>query len=527
MKILYFQIFILIFFLSGCLEKRSTPQYGLSNHDTLRINIVGEPPSLDWHKASDVTSAMISGNLMDGLLSIDVNNPELPLIPALAEKWESFNKAQKWVFTLRKEVFWTDGIEFKAQHLIDGWRRLLAPQTAARYAYFLFSIKNAHEFNSGKIKDFSKVGVKINSQGQIEVELVGSQSFFPYMVTHQSTYPIRLDVVEKYGNTWTEAAHTVTLGAYRLKIWEHDRAIVMTRNPGYYGQPAKIKNILAYMIENHSTSITLMDSGELDYQYALPAVLLGELSKRPDFHRTSQLAIYYYGMNVKKPPMDDINFRKAVAHAIDRKEVVHLASGGQIATSSFVPKGMFGYEPDVGLKFDIQKAMDFLKRSKYREKRPRLILSFNTSEDHKRIAENIQSQLKRNLGIEVELRNEEWKVYLNRLQVDAPHLYRSGWSVDYPDPDNFLNLWTSFSENNNTNWGDEKYDALVAQGAIEVDRKKRREIYRKAQKYMLEDHVPILPLYISSSNALISNRFINPPVNVMGERRFKDMEFAK
>ena len=148
-----------------------------------------------------------------------------------------------------------------------------------------------------------------------------------------------------------KAQETLSLSeAYQLKIWEHDKAIVMTRNPSYYGQPARTKNILAYMIANLSTGITLIDSGQLDFQSSLPSVLLSALSKRPDFHQTSILGVYYYGMNIKEPPMDDVNFRKAVAHAIDRKEIAHLIKGAGVPSSSFVPKGMFGYEPDVGFK---------------------------------------------------------------------------------------------------------------------------------------------------------------------------------
>ena len=525
MGILFRVLVGLVLLSLGCLEKRSIPQYGLSKENTLRINILVEPPSLDWHKASDTTSALISRNTMEGLVAIDVKDPNLSLQPALASHWESFNQSQKWVFTLRQGVLWTDGVELTPQHVLDGWKRLLDPQTGARYAYFLFNIKNAHEFNKGVIKDFSQVGVRINSQGQIEVELVGSQSFFPYMLTHASTYPFRLDIAKKYGDRWTEPENIVTLGAYQLKIWEHDKAIVMNRNPSYYGRPAKIENILAYMISNLSTGIMLIDSGQLDFQGSLPSVLLSKLSERPDFHQTPNLGVYYYGMNVKKAPMDDVNFRKAIAHAIDRKEIVHLTRGGEIPISSFVPKGMFGYEPDVGLKFDVEKAREYLKKSNYQKQR--IVLAFNTSEEHKRLAENVQTQLKRNLGIKVELRNEEWKVYLNQLQTDPPHLYRSAWLVDYPDPDNFLNLWTSFSENNNTNWGDKKYDQWIAQGAVEVDQEKRRGIYKKAQRYMLEEAVPIIPVYVYSSSSLISTRFVNPPVNVLGAHHFKDMGFRQ
>ncbi len=531
LRIYLFLVIVILSFMAfpGCLKKRSIPEYGLSKKETLRINIVSEPPSLDWHKATDTTSALISGNTMEGLVAVNVKDPDLSLLPALATHWKPSNQAQKWTFNLRQNVFWTDGVSLEAQHFIDGWERLLNPLTGAQYAYFLFSIKNAQLYNQGKIKDFSKVGARINEKGQIEVELVGSQSFFPYMLNHQSTYPFRKDILERYGDRWTEARHMVTLGPYQLKIWEHDKAIVLTRNPSYYGAPAKIKNILAYMIGNLSTGITLVKSGQLDFQGSLPSVLLSELSKRDDFYRIPQLGIYYYGMNVKKPPMDDVHIRKAVAHAIDRREIIGLINGGQVPTSSFVPKGMFGYEPSIGLKFDVAKAKKYLRQSRYYEgmkkKSLSITLAFNTSEDHKRIAENVQAQLKRNLGLKVELRNEEWKVYISRLQVDAPHIYRSGWSVDYPDPDNFLNLWTSYSENNNTNWGDEKYDKLIAQGAVEVHREERRRIYRQAQKYLMEEAVPILPIYISSANYLISSRFINPPVNVMGEHQFKDMDF--
>ena len=162
----------------GCLEKRSLPEYGLSKEETLRINIINEPPTLDWHKASDTTSALITSNTMDGLIAVDVQDPNLPLKPALATHWKPLNQSQKWVFTLRKGVVWTDGVELTAQHVLDGWERLLKPDTVSRYAYFLFNIKNASEFNKGVIKDFSKVGARINSQGQIEVELIGPQSFF-------------------------------------------------------------------------------------------------------------------------------------------------------------------------------------------------------------------------------------------------------------------------------------------------------------------------------------------------------------
>src|SRR5690606_9424483 len=138
-----------------------------------------------------------------------------------ATNWTSDKSAKKWTFQLRQDVKWTDGIPFEAQHVVDAWERLLNPKTAAEYAYFLFNVKNAKAYNEGKIKDFSQVGVKVLDKHKIEVELDSPVSFFPSMLVHHSTFPIRKDVVEKHGSKWTEPGNIVTLGAYTLKEWEH------------------------------------------------------------------------------------------------------------------------------------------------------------------------------------------------------------------------------------------------------------------------------------------------------------------
>jgi oligopeptide transport system substrate-binding protein len=142
-------------------------------------------------------------------------------------------------------------------------------------------------------------------------------------------------------------------------------------------------------------------------------------------------------------------------------------------------------------------------------------LGFNTNENHQRIAENIQAQLKRNLGVEIELKNEEWKTYLKSLQAKNYQMFRMGWVGDFPDPDTFINLFITGGGNNHTLWGNKRYDELIALGVAEADKEKRRLYYNEAVKIINEDEVPIIPIYYYRDQYLINERVKNYPQNVM------------
>ena len=255
----------------------------------------------------------------------------------------------------------------------------------------------------------------------------------------------------------------------------------------------------------------------------MPSTELRELRQRSEYREIGTFSIYYYGFNVKKAPLNNQMVRKAISYAIDRKEITQMLDGGQIPLTSWVPPGIFGYEPDRGVDFNVSKAKKMLDKAGYkdRSKFPKIEIGFNTNEDHKRVAENIQAQLKRNLGINVELKNEEWKVYLKSLQTDPPHIFRMGWLADYPDPDNFLNLMTSYSENNHTRWGSQEFDKLIAKAVGLGSKGRRQQVYSKAQKILTEQEVPVVPIYSSVTHALISSRVVNFPFNSMQKYIFK------
>lgn len=496
----------------------------LPHKETLRVRIETEPPSLDWHKATDTTSSLVTENMMDGLVGYDFSKKEPDVAPALAEKWETKDN-KTWKFTLRQGVTWSDGQAFVPQHVVDGFKRLLSPATASEYAYFLYPLKNARAFSEGKTKDFSTVGVKVSGPSEVTIELERPMAYFPFLLTHHSTFPIRQDVVDKHGDRWTEPGNIVTIGPFNLKLWEHDKQIVLERNDSYFGKKAEIKYLVGLIIQEAATAVNLFESGKIDAMNSVPAQQIRQLKSRKEFKQIGNLTIQYYGFNIEKKPMDNVKVRQAIAHAIDRQQIVDVLAGGQSPMTSFVPVGMFGYEADRGRAFNIEKAKELLKEAGYTDpsKMPKVEFRMNTNENHQLIAENIQAQLKKNLGVDMEIKNEEWKVFLNTVKVDPPPMYRFGWQGDYPDPDNFLNLMTSYSENNRTRWKNKKYDELIERAATESNREKRRQIYAEAQKMLVEEDVPLVPLYSGVSHHMVSERIENYPINILARYRYSEV----
>ncbi len=515
----------MVFILAGCtwggtpsIVLPSGERVKLQDDKTLATVITSEPPKLDWLLSSDTDSSWIQENIMEGLVRFDLSKPGLELKPALATSWQEKDGGQKWVFQLRENVRWTDGVEFTSKHVLDSFEYILTPESAAIAVDNIFPIKNARAFNSGKLNDFSQVGVKALGPYQVEFTLKQPMAFFPMLLTHHTTFPVRRDVIKKHGPLWTEPQNIVTLGPYKLVYWHHDSRIVLRRNENYWGKKPSIEFIVYYMIGKPSTALRMFQQGKIDFIRDLPSSEIPRLRKWEEFRTHPGLRLYYYGIKVGKKPLGNKLVRRALSYAINRKEVVKILGGGQKPLTSWVPQGMFGHEDDIGLSFDPQKARELLDQAGFKNRStfPTLVLGFNTEEKHKRVAENIQAQLKRNLDVKVEIKNEEWKTFLNGLRsASAYSIFRLGWVADYADPHNFMAIMTSFSENNRTGWENKQYDKLVEQGVKEVEAQKRLEIYRKAQKLLVEDEVPVIPLMTDVNQLLVSQRIKNFSNNVL------------
>ena len=519
------KVFIICIFINSCLQKKHNPYTDYNLKETLRYPIWTEPPTLDWNKSTDLGSSIIIQNMMEGLVGYDFSDGKVKIVGDLAKSWKSYENNAKWIFHVRKNVRWSDGKLLTAQDFVDSWQRLLDPKTASQYAYFLFAIKNARAYNSGKIKDFKKVGVKVGQSGEIIIHLEKSLSYFPYLFTHTSTFPIRKDVIQDKGSVWIEPENIVTLGPYKLNRWDHDKALILNANPDYYGKSPKIKKVILYIVPEETTILNLYLSGRLDVALNLPSRDLPFLKKRKDYKFYEVLSIYYFGFNVTKDIVKDPRLRRAIGHAINREEIVKLLNKNQKPLESWIPRGLFAHNANIGLKFNPEKAKALLKDIGYTDSSqlPKIQLFYNTTADHKTVAENIQAQLKKNINLDVELNNQEWKTYLQRLQAGDVQMFRLGWFADYPDPDNFMNLMTSFSENNHTKWKNLEFDKLVLEAMVTPNGPKRKQLYDKAQKLLLEKDVAVIPMFSSTRHILVSDRVKNFPTNIMSDINFNEI----
>ena len=507
--------------------KKQTGGGDLDPRDTLRVNLITEPPTVDWTKTGDTVSGTVIDNLMDGLLDLDLGDPELKPRAALATSWRQTNGARTWIFKLRAGVRWTDGAPFTGQQVIDGWERLLNPANASPSAYFLFPIKNARRYSSGETKDFSTVGVTLTAPDELRVELDQPMGYFPLLVTHASTFPVRKDLIDRFGDGWSDPKHLETLGAYRLKSWAHDENVILERFDGYYGEKAKIKNVLFYMINEFSTALNLVDSGRLDLQMDLPAKELSYLRTKSGYRQVNSFGNFYYGFNVTKQPFDDVRVRKAFVMAVDRRQITDLLAAGNTPLTGWIPLGLLGYDAARGLPFDPARARRLLSEAGFGPNHalPRVVLASNTNENQQRVAENVQAQLKKNLNVAVELQNQDFKSYLARLTTDAPQIYRMGWIADFPDPATFTSLMTSYSESNHTRWKSKTYDDLHAEASRTLDRGQRRRIYARLQKVLNEDEVPVMPIYSWVDHYMISDRVQDLPLTAARSYPFKGVSF--
>ncbi len=494
-----FSFFLCVFFLVSCGQSGSgDPDFSLKK-DTLNINIGTEPPTLDWSLATDGTSFGVITNIMEGLAEFDDNYEP---VPALSSGWKISEDEKTYVFTIRENVFWTDGKHLSSADFLYSWKRLLNPKTGGGYAYFLFDIKNARKFNSGEITDFSKVGIKTPNDRTLVVTLEEPRAYFLSLLTFMSTFPMREDVITKHGTKWTEPANIVTLGPYTLSLWNHHQKIIIERYENYWGEkPKDVKKVKMIMNENPVSVLALYESGELDLLdgRGMPLLEIPRLMKLPDFVSTVVFRNNYVGFNTKKPPFDNLLVRKAFASAIDRKSLAELLQGTGIPITSWIPIEMLSHNAQIGISFSPKRAKKYLRDAGYPDGKgfPRVQFLYPDTGNNRIAAEAFQGMWREHLGVDVELSNQEWTVYLSTLRTDPPPLYRAGWQADFPDPHNFMNLFECGSGNNRTLWCNEQYDLLVKTAARTRNRDKRTTLYNKAQKLLIETDAVIVP-YLNS-----------------------------
>lgn len=483
----------------------------------LRVNLGTEPPTLDPALATDTTSVQCDEVLFLGLTDFDDKTVEV--IPELATEWSVSPDGLVWTFKMRKDVEWVryDPVKKKvekkgkvtAHDVVYGVRRTVDPATASDYAYVDYIIKNAEAINTGKNTNLESLGVRAVDDYTVEFTLEQPAGYFPGIAGMWVNRPQPKEPIEQFGDKWTEPGNIWTNGPYMLESWEHESKMAFVKNPHYVdAKNVDIDRVEAVMVVEESTAFAMYENGELDV-VGVPSTEMERVKSDPvlskELYIAPYLCTYYYGFNVSKPPMDNVKLRLALSYAIDRQKLIDtVLKGGQRPAKTFACPGIFGSPADdpnfKGVSFDPAKAKQLLAESGYTGT-PEITLMFNTSEGHQRIAEFIQQGWKEVLGLDVKLANQEWKVYLQTVNEDAPQIYRLGWCADYPDENNWvLENFHPTKGSNNPKWSPDdpaaqRFMKAVEDAAAASDPAERARLYFEAEKILVEEQAIIAPIY--------------------------------
>lgn len=335
----------------------------------------------------------------------------------------------------------------------------------------------------------------------------------PYFADLLASYPTFLvpkHCIERFGAPlWTKDNQIVCNGPYKIERRLLRDRIRLVKNATYFNaDQVSIETIDAISTESGNTALNMYETGQLEWVYDPPSLLLDELKDRDDFHPGPMLSVYFFRINVTRPPMDDVRVRRAVAMAIDRDQIVNqITKAGQIPAYRLVPPGIAGYPSPQGFKPDVEEARRLLAEAGYPGGRgfPKLTLLYNTQAMHRAIAEVLQQQLLNSLNIKIELQNMEWGSYLDKVDQINYDIARAGWVADFADPTTFLDLWVTDGAQNNTGWGNSRFDELLKEAEVAGDQpEKRMRLLSEAEKIWIEE-MPVIPMYFYVSKNLVKS----------------------
>ena len=505
-----FTLFLLLagsFLLSGCGASETRVERG-NREGILHVGNGAEPQNLDPQTITGIPESKIVSTLFEGLVELD---PEtLRPAPAAAARWEVSEDGRTYTFFLQPEGRWSNGEPVMAEDFVTSYRRKLSPRLASQYAYMLFPMVNAEAFHRGELSSFEEVGVRALDERTLEIRLAYPVPYFLSLLTHSSWFPIHPATIKRFGaldepfTAWTRPGNLVGNGAFTLTSWRPDRDLKVSRNPHYWrAGEVSLAGIVFYPISNATSEERAFRTGQLHITETIPPELVPRYraDERGVFQSKPSFATYYFRLNVTRPPLDDARVRRALLLTIDRTTIVeNLLRGGQQPAYGFTPPGDPNYQPGPFFAEDAEKARRLLAEAGFPngEGFPSLTLLYNTSEQHRLIAEAVQDMWQQELGINISLLNQEWQVYLdtqNRLNYD---ISRSGWVGDYMDANTFLDLMLSDGGNNRTGWGDPAYDALIREASRTGDLTARAALFKEAEALLLES-APVLPVYFYRS----------------------------
>lgn len=509
-------VFVVCFLFSGC-KKTPLEVEKACKEKTLLVGIGPDPEGLDPQLVTGVTEQNVLRALFEGLVKSDPETLEPQ--PGVSDSWTISEDGLRYAFHIRSNACWSNGDKLSASDFLFSFQRLLTPSLGTTGANSFFCIKNAQAFYQGKLP-FSSVGISV--QGETLVfELEQPTPYFLSLLMQPAAYPVHQKTLQKYNGdfsrdpTWTQAKNFVSNGAFKLNYWKVGENLLVEKNPYYWNKDNVYLNKIKFKpIGDVSTEERAFRRGQLHITENVPYAKIKSyyLSKDPALKVHPYLGTFYYLFNTTIFPLNDVRVRKALNLALNRDALMSndLFQIKHCSAFQLVPEGCCKFKSKAPLQENTDLARQLLAEAGFPNGKgfPKLSLIFNTSEGQVYLASAIQEMWKKELNIDIELINLEWKVYLSKRRARNFQLARGGWVGDYNDPTTFLDLWLKDNPNNYAQWSNEHFDTLLEQAKNEVDAEKRISILEAAEQILLEE-VPFLPIHSSATSHLVHHSVKN------------------
>ena len=501
----------------------------------IRYALSAEPESIDPRMSTSLSASAVQAQLFEGLTTLDANNRP---IAAAAERWDVSPDGRKITFILRAGIKWSNGEPVTAQDFEYAWKTGLSPELASPNAYMLYCLKNGEAYATKKT-DASQVGVRAKDERTLEVELERPTAYFLALTSFHSFYPVHRKTVQTNEKWANQPQSLIGNGPFKLSAWVKSSRMELQKNENYW-DAAKVKStrLELFLLDNASTALSMFDSGQLDMGDSIPPTEVPRLVKEGKVAIYPFLGTFYVSFNVTKPPFDNPKVRQAFALAINRQAIAEtLLRGGQIPALAFVPPGVadsnanedFRAKGGALLKdHDVETARKLMAEAGFKDGAgfPSVTYLYNTSESNKMVAEALQEMWRKNLGVQVTLSNQEWKVYWDTLDKHNYQMARESWSGDYPDPMTFLDLFVSGGSNNSPDYRNAKYDQLIQQAQNTVDPVKRMQTLHQAEKILIEDAV-IAPVFFQTNPVMMRSTVKGVVRSILGVPYLKEAYLEK
>lgn len=539
---------------TGCEKKMST--------EYLVWNIGADPKTFDPGLNSANDGGHIIQNLFEGLMQ----ETEEGLEPAQAESYKVSDDGLVYTFKIKKDAKWSDGKPVTAQDFVYSWQRVCSPESASEYSFIMTPyIKGAEEYLAGTGTK-EDMGLKAIDEKTLEVTLNFPCSYFLNLLTFYTYMPVRQDIIEANGDGWEKNPATcIGNGPFVLEDYKIGDSLKMKKNENYYdAKNVRLAGIKGVMIVDETTGLNAYKAGDIQVQDRIPPDQIPELlASDPNFNQEPQVGTYYALFNCDVKPTNDIKVRKALSLAIDRKKICEeVCKGGEVPAVGFIPPNLsysdgtscrildkdgkttpeFGMDPNKAL---VEEAQKLLAEAGYPGGKgfPTLTYITNEGERHQKVAQALQEMWKTNLGINIEIQVEEWAIFDGTRKDGNFTLARGGWLGDYAAPMTMLDLFTSYSGNNDSQWRwneqptvaphdktlnpeNKEFDEVIKTAMI-TSGKEQDEAYKKAEQIMMDQRI-IMPIFNYTFLYLIDSAKVEGvDLTLMGQWIFKNAEIIE